>query len=1007
VGESSRNETGITVTGLKPGHFYNARVIAVGNNNFQAGSQVIRLKTYGRDGRSETGSVRGTSLLVAEESQNGHLADSSDESTGARRHGAGVEAIETAENNHAASRESNNVQVTPRRNTLARKHSPSTASEHPTANPVGDHEESMLELTERLEAVRTETEEVVAQISKDAEDFRLQMIELARDRDEKKQALKEKEDASEKLRKEVHLSERSNRQAQNRKTAKEKTLRDKQAERAKMQDDITRWDDEIQQMRSEMESMDKEKEELEKVKETKLEAIREVLRQQQATLNNMEEEIRVKGLKIKDLEEERQRLPVAQDDEQSKARDNAEMLKDMEWEAKERELLASYNAGLVLNRTLKVQFEQVQAMYNQMSARQAINTAMYHHGNASGVDYDNGMSRTRSRRGRQRKSRTSTVSSPINAYPNTDSAFSGPSTYANMTAIAPTFAQGPYFDLNATTGMSQLPENSVMDEADIRSLTGGAPLSPTAAALLPSNIFADDEPPSPRADAHFPSLGPSISHEDDQQSPPTSCSPSLISSPQASSHNLSAFPTVPEYAEEADRPSGEFGAIGTMPPSTNTQLPPARRFGDLFRQRGKTLKEDGLAFGTLKSGQSQSFPRHSDESEAPGYKNRRTSFSTAFSGLPFLNRGVSGEQIPESSGLAHSRNVATRRRGFNMFSSSTENDTSIYSNRNPSSPRPASIASSEFPRPSTDSAPFGWPAVDGAFANKNSPLATNWSLNLGQGPWSRATSRRPSIQHGSTSNLVSSIATEEDEFLPTASPPPVGVIGTRPQSSTSVTPKLNPAAPTFKAMFGLGSKSDKSEKTKGKGKDKDKTTSDATPESSLYDEGSPTESRKSRDTRSIHTQSDSIAESQDSLDRTASNTPSDLASSAGKDKENSFRQLLRKGSSSKFFRSKEAIFGSSKKGSDRNASGDRSSNFEEFDETGEDERLGRGFDSVTSSPQPGGSTPKEGRRSVNWGRFTKKVKGAATSRTSMEAGERDKDRASETEGTEDEESLLS
>jgi hypothetical protein len=203
-------------------------------------------------------------------------------------------------------------------------------------------------------------------------------------------------------------------------------------------------------------------------------------------------------------------------------------------------------------------------------------------------------------------------------------------------------------------------------------------------------------------------------------------------------------------------------------------------------------------------------------------------------------------------------------------------------------------------------------------------------------------------------------------------------------------------------MFGLASKSDKSEKSKGKGKEK--SNLEATPEPSLYDEGSPTESRKSRDTRSIHTQSDSIAESQDSLDRTASNTPSEMASSAGKDKENSFRQLLRKGSSSKFFRTKDtSFFGGAKKGtSDRNASGDRSSNFGELGEGGEEGSLGKGLDSITSSPQlPGSGTPKEGRMSVNWGRFTKKVKGAAASRTSMEAG--DKERASETEGTEDDE----
>ncbi|KAK2073759.1 hypothetical protein P8C59_008009 [Phyllachora maydis] len=46
VGEvGASQEPAIVVSGLKPDHFYNIRVIAVGSNNFQAGSQVVRLRT--------------------------------------------------------------------------------------------------------------------------------------------------------------------------------------------------------------------------------------------------------------------------------------------------------------------------------------------------------------------------------------------------------------------------------------------------------------------------------------------------------------------------------------------------------------------------------------------------------------------------------------------------------------------------------------------------------------------------------------------------------------------------------------------------------------------------------------------------------------------------------------------------------------------------------------------------------------------------------------------------
>lgn len=1021
MGESSRQETAITVTGLKPGHFYNVRVIAVGNNNFQAGSRVIRLRTYGRDGRPELGNGRVPSNLPIEELQNGTFVDSSDESAGIRSHGAGIEAAAGPDGIQSALRDPTISHISVRRNTGGRKHSPSTASEHPMPGPPSrvDTDESMQHLTERFEAIRGETDEVIAQVARDAEEFKLQMIELVRERDEKRQALKEKEEASEKLKKEVHYSERSNRQAQNRKSQKEKTLRERQADRSKKQDDVSRWEREIQEMRKEAESWQEEKENIARVREKKTAELQEILRKRQNSLNSMEEEIRVKGLQIKELEQERQRLPVAEADDASKERDAAERQRDIQWDIKERDLMTRYNNQTMVFRNLESDLQKAQAFYAQISARQANNPVMYH-GNSSGVDFDNG--RAKSRRSRQRKSRTNTISSPVAAYPITDSVFPSASAYNNMTSQGTTFAQGPYFDMSANTGMAQLSEHSGMSDADIRSLTAGAPLSPTATSLLPSNIFADDEPPSPEAarafgPSLFPNLGASI-YDDDEQSPGSSShSPSLISSPQMSSHNLSMFPQLRESGGESDRRSlhssgAEFGVIGS-PSTSGVQAAPARRFGDLFsfpRQRGKTMNDDGLALGSLKPGQSHSFPRQTDDAESQGFRNRRTSFSTSWGGLPFLNRNVPGGDVSEGNGSALARNVARRRRGFNMFGSSMDNQTAVYSERDPSSPRPASIASSDFPRPSTDSAPFGWPAADGGVEHRNSPLATNWSLNVTSRPWSRVPSRRPSLQHGSSSVLSLGIATEEDEFLPQSSPPPVGVIGTRPQSSKSATPKLNPNAPTFKAMFSRSSKIDKQEKGKGK----TKSNADSTHEFSVIDDTSPSESRKSRDTRSIHTLADSITESHESLDRTASNTTSEMMSTtpSGKDgKENSFQKLLRKGSSSKFsissFRGKDSsLFGGKKGGSannsDRNASGDRSSSFGDVEEGGEEQLLGRSVDSVTSSPQIAATgTPKEGRMSVNWGRFSmKKVKSGG--RTSMDAGEREKERASETEATEDE-----
>jgi hypothetical protein len=1025
VGESSRNETAITVTGLKPGHFYNVRVIAVGSNNFQAGSRVIRLRTYNRDGRPGLGNGRVLSNLATDDVASGTIVDSSDESAGVRSLGIGLESAAAPE--AAVMRDPSSLHLGQRRNTGGRKHSPSTASERPTSrhNSVSKGpDESMQQLTERFESIRGETEEVISQMARDAEEFKTQMADLLRERDEKRQLLKEKEDASEKLKKEVHSSERANRQAQNRKTQKDKALREKQAERAKMDEDKKKWQKEVLEMQTEKELWQKEREKIAIKTKNEADEMKAVLRKRQNSLNAMEEAIRMKGLQIKELEEERKTLPGGEGDEESKELDAAERLRDIEWDRKERDLMTRYNTQRIIFQNLESDLAKAQAFYAQIASRQITHPLIFT-GISTGVDFDSsGQARPKARR--QLKSRTNTISSPIAAHPIIDSVFPSASVYNNMAAVnsSPNFAPGPYFDMSANHGISSPMSDSGITEADIKALTAGAPLSPTATSLLPSNIFADDEPPSPRFQSMrnfgapmFSSLGPAMFEREPPSPQSSSRSASLISSPQTSANNLNLYqPSRDHDIVSLSRHSTgqDFGVIG----SGNTAAqPPTKRFQDLFslsRQRGKTMG-DGPALGTLKAGQSQSFPRV-DESETLNARNRRTSFTNGWGGIPFLNRGNS--DMTEGNGPAPARNMPRRRRAFGMFGSSIDDPTALHPDRDPSSPRPASIASSDLPRPSTDSAPFGWPAADSGMVNRNSPLATNWSVTVTH-PWSRNPSRRPSLQHGSSTHLpTTGIASDDDDFLPpdtasqTASPPPVGVIGSRPISQMSATPKLNPTAPTFKAMFGLANKGERPDKSEKKGKSKDRKDPENTFDPTA-DDMSPSTSRMSRDQHSIVSQN-SITESYDSLDRATSNTTgtgSDMnmalpygtlsKDSKGQEKgENSFQKLLRKGSSSKFsigsFRGKE-MFGKKEK-DNRNASGDRASSFGDVDESGEElagggSGLGNvvvitgGKDSVTSSPAVGSvGTPKEGRMSVNWGRFSIK-KGKGRSSTDVERAE--------------------
>lgn len=177
-------------------------------------------------------------------------------------------------------------------------------------------------------------------------------------------------------------------------------------------------------------------------------------------------------------------------------------------------------------------------------------------------------------------------------------------------------------------------------------------------------------------------------------------------------------------------------------------------------------------------------------------------------------------------------------------------------------------------------------------------------------------------------------------------------------------------------------KDESSEKDKGKSKEKakdkkDKAKSkDATPSLEIPSaDDSPSDSRMSRDTYSVHTQT-SISESHESLplDASSSNPQLDVTP-AGNESVNGIKRLLRKGSSSKFSLSSRLGKDSSlfKKGpgsatnSDKNMSIDQRSSIGDLDELHEDdtdhgsrkEELGKSYDSMTSSPGLGPSRSKE------------------------------------------------
>jgi hypothetical protein len=972
---------------LKPNHFYNVRVIAVGSNNFQAGSRVIRLRTFGRDGRPQLGNSRLPSNFTPEESY-GTPADIGDESGGPRSPFPALEAPMVSEAVASPAREGPSAAGSgPRRNTVTRRHSPSTTSvDQPIRDEaIANSKQTLPELTEKFESIRKETEDVMALTAKDEADNRLLLDELEKDKREKKKEQKKKEDQTERLKRDVHSTERTMRNAMQRKAQKDKLLKEKQNERSKFHDNIAKWEKGIEDMHRDQDNFSQQMTELEEERDQKLEEFRGENGDLQAECSRLEAELKERREQVRELEEAREKLPGG--DEDGEWREKLSETRN-DWYRRQRD--TQENVAFETKRARGLD-EQLRILTMQVQHIPQPAYGLYGQASAPGLEFDSGL--TQMKRRSQTSNSLSNVSIPtgLTPFPQMDPAVSAPTGFASLRSAnaPPGFAQGPFMDLS-----TDIPSHH--DEFSMRT----APLSPSATALLPSNILADiddDDEPSPAArfdpDLFLPQHG--TSPEIAPQSPASSGkSYSMFSSPHGSTSNL---PFPPFQNDTSDRMS--LNAAATIPSPVATEPPPNKLSGFFSFQRArpaKTMEKESPAFGSLKQGQSQSFPKQTDELE----NKRRTSMTGTWN---VFNRNSVGPEITEG----HATNSRMFSRSLNPFSSSHRTGGGLFPERDPSSPRPASIASSEFPRPSTDSGSIWGPPGD----PKPSRL---WSPDV---PWSRNPSRRPSL-HGSPSALKTTLASAEDEILGEEMLPnvsEVGVIGSRPRTQSAKNlGRLNPNAPAFMtSLFKFGSersdkekdkevkeksKADKKDKSKAKDskdKSKGKDTADTpdTPHAPSFEMEFPLESRESRDGISLHTAT-SVSESRDSLslDQSFSNTPSEPASvglSGSFKDDNVVRKLFRKGSSSKFslagrLGGKES--GLFKKAPSSTASGGRASmerssigDFEDIvDEALNPSFLGRSYDSITSSPSLAptvSAKSKENKAPVRWlSNFSKKGK---------------------------------
>ena len=912
VGEFSRGDTSIQITGLKPGNYYNIRVLATNSAKFTSLGPLIRLRTT----PSPKSSTQAASIP-------GDAADDTEP--------AAVRATSTpfeATLSSPVVRDFSGAQHQAKRTVSGRRNSPATSSGEQlngqTIQTEGSDEdefpETILRLTERLDFLRNEVQRTDKETCEEEQESKRYLAELTKERDGLKQILKEKEEASSELRRHGNHLDKLNRAAQSKKAAKEKQLQQKKADRQKLRDDTARWDRETVDMQRDTEEMDREKADVIAAKDKEVADIRKGITEDVSVIKSLEEEIRIKGVQIKSMEKDREKMSNDGGEEHERSRSERE--NDQEWETKVQAIQAQLASFWQAVQHADLEKQQAEEHLNWWLTRRARNPE--HFAPIPSLESASSIQRSRSRRSRQNNSRASTMSSPQASYQ------SVPVSFHNGAAISPPFAAtSPFFNMSNGMTVPSGSERTGLSQTEVEMLTGGGSMSPAANSLLPSNLFRDDDviaqrftdtagqEPSgiPNSDLF---LGHVVSNSDaSAHGPHTPVSAgsragSIFSSPHDSLHNLHGYQTRPDPFVEGENhlvnpTSAPFQSsiAADSNPLVTSRL--ANLFSSTFnRQRVKPSTQEPPLLGTLKQGQSQSFPRnleqeHLDPSASRRRRGSHGNWANPMAGL--LNRNTGN---PEDSGLITARTGSGRRSRLNMFGSKFDGLESAAFADQPSSSRPSSTYSYEqvLPRPSSDSQRLGW-AVPDSLPTRSSPLGVNWSTS--SGPWSRAPSRRPSVQHGSTSNLsIGSTPLDPEGYAGSFSKQTFeqAPIGTRPQSSQRpVTPRLNPAAPSFKTLFTRGDarRTTKGEKTGSKNTEKPKDKDGEKGETDDFDsvlDSSPQNSRLSRDAQSITTAT-STADSHDSFDRSTSGTPSEAVTPSGP-KETLMQKITRKSSSSKF-----------------------------------------------------------------------------------------------------------
>ena len=830
IGEVSAQETAISITGLAAGVYYTVRIVASTQGKYHAASDAIRIQTASdisqdEDTASNPPAHGGPSVVPYKGAYEG-LATPLSAPPLVREHSGGL--------------------PQPRRRGSLRKSSPSPftppADKRAATSTGVDHSQKTIQaLTARLNELRKETDEQERQDDEEDRQFHSESQSLSERRDQLKLELKEKEDSSKELRKVVAQLERQNQTAQVKRAAQEKALETKQNEHRKLRDDRDRWDQETDQLQLQIESMRVEKEKVEEDAGEQLSQLRNDREPIAEAVRKLEEQIRDIGKHVKELEEFRKesseasespKLPESEPKLETEFREHDDRMRQLSEELKRKYMEVQQVQQLVAQ--MRNKFESV---ITQRRAAQGNNT--YDPNAAEFTPSSHFIGPQRETSVGERRASLGAYSQPL-APPSTNADTRSPfpmSLYPNVeSGLAPNDAEN---DKWLRTPNAQ---------AALEKLTGGALTSPAANALLPSGLLGDEvedpfkrhktrrsghesdsvgdsRPPStlppPGSEYHqalretsnplpglgaLPGLGSSsalISQNPQSPVAAESRSPSLTSSPHDSIYHRPSDGFMDSDRRSIRSTSSSSRAFGSGRPS--------RLLGDVFsRQRGKSSTDEGPALGSLRSSESQSLPRQSEQGEASETtlaSTQRRATSGLFSSM-LSRRGLgSGRLANSNDDINQPAGPGSGQLGSRMFPwSHSSLDAAGLS-------RPTSVYSAEnvFPRPSGEvHQPFGW--NDSGLGRSNTTVSNRHRMN----PWSSGSSRRESA--AIDPSVLSDIDQADEDALPQTDrneSPMQAPIGTKPAKGrkelkeSALQKQLNPNARDFRSMFSRDKRGDK------------------------------------------------------------------------------------------------------------------------------------------------------------------------------------------------------